>query len=175
LARELRAVMRRAFGTRGHGPAVGFTAAAEELRVRAKFADAAVEYRAPGEHTAETLWLPFHALGDFEGKQDEPVELAAVGKGRCTAQWRDGSVPQIVSYDVTEPHDVDKSPTLPETFAENSLALLEALSAAGETTDSDAVEYATNCMQLRRRSKSLQLGVPQGGRQSGRTRNHGHP
>jgi hypothetical protein len=34
--------MRRAFGTRGHGPAVGFTAAAEELRVRAKFADDAI-------------------------------------------------------------------------------------------------------------------------------------
>jgi hypothetical protein len=141
--------MRRAFGTRGHGPTVGFTAAAEELRVRAKFVDAAVEYRAPGEHTAETLWLPFQALGDFEGKKDEPVELAAAGKGHVTAQWRDGSVPQIVRHDVVEPHDADKFPTPPETFAENSLTLLEALNAAGETTEPDAVRYATNCIQLR--------------------------
>lgn len=53
--------------------------------MRAKFVDAAVEYRAPGAHTAETLCLPFHALGDFEGKKDEPVELSAASKGRAIA------------------------------------------------------------------------------------------
>ncbi len=50
LARQVRAVMRRAFGNiRGHGLAMCFTAAADTLTVRAKFADVTVEYRAPGE------------------------------------------------------------------------------------------------------------------------------
>jgi hypothetical protein len=119
LARDIRAVVRRAFGTRGPGPTLCFIADAEGLRVRAKFADAAVQYRAPGEHAAETLWLPFHALGDCEGKKDELVELAAAGKGRCIAQWRDSSVPQIVRYDGPDLHDADMLPTLPETFATN--------------------------------------------------------
>ena len=47
LARQVRAVMRRAFGNiRGHGLAMCFTAAADTLTVRAKFADVTVEYRA---------------------------------------------------------------------------------------------------------------------------------
>ena len=42
--------MRRAFGNvRGHCPAVRFTADADMINVRAKFADVAVEYRMPGE------------------------------------------------------------------------------------------------------------------------------
>ena len=148
-AHQLRAVLRRAFGTRGPGPALGFTADAEGLRVRARFADVAVEFRAPGEHPAETLWLPFQALADFEGKKDEPVELVAAGKGRVTAQWRDGSVPQIVEYDSVPPHDADKFPMLPETFAENPPGILQALVDAGESTDPEAVRYAVQCIQLR--------------------------
>jgi len=148
-ALQLRAVLRRAFGTRGTGPGVGFTADAEGLRVRAMSADAAVEYHVPGARPAETLWLPFAFLGDCEGKKDEPVHIEATGKGRVTAQWRDGSVPQIVRYDSDPPADADKFPALPKNFAENPPGLLEAVTAAGDTTDPDAVRYATHCIQLR--------------------------
>ena len=78
-ALQLRAVMRRAFGNRGPGPALGFIADAEGLRVKARFADAAVEYRAPGERPAETLWLPFPFLADCEGKEGR---TGRVGSGR---------------------------------------------------------------------------------------------
>ena len=40
----------------------------------------------PASTPTETLWLPFQFLADCEGKKDEPVELEAAGKGRCTAQ-----------------------------------------------------------------------------------------
>ena len=63
LAHHVRAVMRRAFGTRGPGPAVYFTAAADTLAVKASTYDIAVEYTAPGGGTADTLWLPFQFLG----------------------------------------------------------------------------------------------------------------
>ena len=154
-AQQLRAVLRRAFGTRGPGPALGFIADAEGLRVRAMSADAAVEYHVPGARTAETLWLPGAFLADCEGKKDEPVELVAVGKGRCTAQWRDGSVPQLTEYDSTPPRDADKFPGLPEPFAENPPALLAAITAASETTDPTSARYALGCIRLRGEDGSL--------------------
>jgi hypothetical protein len=147
--------MRRAFGNRGSGPALGFIADAEGLRVKARFADAAVEYHAPGEHPTETLWLPFQFLADCEGKKDEPVELAAADKGRVTAQWRNGSVPQIVSYDCEPPADADKFPGVPETFAENPPRLLQSLADAGESCDPDSVRFALACLQLRGQQGSI--------------------
>jgi hypothetical protein len=127
-ALQLRAVMRREFGTGEPGPAVCFTAAAGMLNVKASSADIAVEYRTPHEQQAgETLWLLFQALGDFEGKKDDPVELEVADKGRVTAQWHDGSVPQIVRYDVEPPTDADKFPAVPKTFAENPFRLPRAL------------------------------------------------
>ena len=148
-AQTLRAVLRRAFGNfRGTGPVLGFIADAEGLRVRAMSADAAVEYRVPDERTAETLWLPFQFLADCEAKKDEPVELAVAGKGRVSAQWRDGSVPQITEYDSAPPRDADKFPALPETLVENPPTLLRALVDAYDTCDPESARYALGHIQL---------------------------
>ena len=65
LALHLRAVMRRAFGNRGLGPAVCFTASAGTLNVRASSDDVAVEYTEPASAPAETLRLPFEFLADY--------------------------------------------------------------------------------------------------------------
>ena len=132
---------------RGTGPAVCFTAAADALIVRAKVADAAVECRIPGEYAAETLWLPFEFLADCGGKKDDLVHVEATGKRCVTAQWRDGSVPQIVRYDVPKP--AAEFPVSPDSFAENPPGILQALVEAGESTEPDAVRFATNCIQLR--------------------------
>jgi hypothetical protein len=143
--------MRRAFGTRGPGPAVCLTSGPDGLRARARFIDAAVEYHASeaAGSTAETLWLPFQVLDDCQGKKDDPVHVEVTGKNRVTAQWRDGSVPQIVQYDINEPADADSFPAVPETFAENPPGILQALVEAGESADAEAVRYAVNCIQLR--------------------------
>jgi hypothetical protein len=141
--------MRRAFGTRGHGPAICITVAADMLNVKARFADIAVEYSEPTSASDETLWLPFQFLDDCAGKQDEPVHIEVTGKKRCTAQWRDGSVPQIVRYDSKPPADTDKFPVRPETFAENRAGFLEALTVAADTCDPDSMRYALGHLQLR--------------------------
>jgi hypothetical protein len=141
--------MRRAFGTRGSGPAVCFTAAAGTLNVKARFADIAVEYSEPTSGSDETLWLPFQVLDDCAAKRDEPVHVEVTGKDRCTAQWRDGNVPQIVQYDCKPPADAEKFPVRPETFAENKTGLLEALTAASDTCDPDSTRYALGHLQLR--------------------------
>ena len=149
-AQQLRAVLRRTFGNfRGPGPAVRITASAGTLSARAMFGDAAVEYRIPGQHMAETLWLPLQCLADCEGKKDDPVELAAAGKGRVSAQWRDGSVPQLVQYDSPEPPAAHKFPVLPATFTENPPGILQALADAGESCDPDSTRFALGHIQLR--------------------------
>ena len=148
-ALQLRAVMRRAFGNfRGPGPAVCFTVAAGTLNVKATVGDTAVQYTEPCDGTPDTLWLPFQFLADCEGKNDDPVHIEATGKKRVTAQWRDGSVPQIIRYDVSKPAKADNFPAVPGTFVENQPGILQALVDAGECTDPNAVRYAVNCIQL---------------------------
>jgi hypothetical protein len=148
-ALQLKAVLRRAFGARGPGPAVCFTADVEGLRARAMSADVAVEYRGPGAGPGETLWLPFAFLADCEGKKDDLVQLDATGKKWVTAQWRDGSVPQIVRYEAESTRDADKLPALPEMFAENPPALLQALADAYGSCDPDSFRFALDHTQLR--------------------------
>jgi hypothetical protein len=119
------------------------------LSVKARSADVAVEYRGPTSGPAESLWLPFEFLADCEGKRDEPVHIEATGKGRCTAQWRDGSVPQLVQYRADVPADAGKFPMLPENFVENPSRLLQALVDASDTTDPDSTRFALGCIQAR--------------------------
>jgi hypothetical protein len=151
----MRAVVRRALGTRRLGPAVCFTVAAGTLSVRARSADIAVEHRLPTDAADETLWLPFEFLDDCSGKRDEPVRVEATGKGRVTAQWRDGSVPQIVQYDSAVPPDADKFPSPPETSTENPAGLLKALDDARDTTDPSPTRFAMDCVQWRGATGSL--------------------
>jgi len=70
--------MRRAFGTRGPGPAVCFTVAAETLNVKARFADVAIEYSEPTDGGDETLQLAAdHAAVEQERVQRQPREAEA--------------------------------------------------------------------------------------------------
>jgi hypothetical protein len=149
LALSLRSVFRRALGAgRGAGPAVCLAVGPEGLRVRARLGDAAVEYHARGDFVPETLWLPFSFLADCEGRKDEPVQLEAQGEGRVMAQWRDGSVPQLVQYEAVEPPGTEAFPELPQTLTENPSSLLAAMHDAAETADPDSIRYALGCVQL---------------------------
>ncbi len=148
LALKLRSVMRCAFGTiRGDGPALCITGDAEALRVRAAYADVAVEYRQEGQYPAETLLLPFQFLADCEGKKDQPVELNASGKGRVTAQWQDGNVPIITTYQKPE-FNAGEFPPMPEVLADNPTNLFTALREAFDTTDRESIRYTLACVQL---------------------------
>ena len=148
LAQQFRAVLRRASGQVRVGPAIGFIADREGLTVKSMSGDVAVELRVPGARAAETVWLPLSALDDFEGKKDDPVELTASDRKQVTAQWRDGNVPQVVSYDSVKPPDADKFPVLPTDFTTNSPGLLQALHEASEVAAVEGARYATGCLQL---------------------------
>ncbi len=151
LARQVRAVFRRALNItpRGRSMAVSFQTGPDGLRIRALSWDAAVEYHVPGDHTIEQADLPFEFLADCEGRKDEPVQLSASDNGRVMAQWRDGSVPQIVQYDPATPVDTAQFPRMPEKVATNPIAILKALHDATESTDPAPVRFATDRIQLR--------------------------
>jgi len=155
-ALHLRSVLRRAFGSaRSSGSAVGLLGGADGLVVKALGADVAVEYHLPGPQPAETLWLLMNFLADCEAKNDEPVELEATGKGRCTARWRDGNVPQIVQYESAKPPDLAKFPARPETMAANPTSFRAAFAEASDTTDPNSTRYALGCVRLRGDDGSL--------------------
>lgn len=154
-ALQLKAVLRRAFGSRGPSPAVCFTADAGTLSVKASSADIAIAYDIATAAAPEALWLPFQCLADCEEKKDEPVQLEATDNGRVTACWRDRNIPQLVQYDAAAPHDADKFPSLPEKFAENPPRLFQAMADAGETCDPDSVRYALGHVQLRGQRGSI--------------------
>ena len=147
-ALQLRAMFRRAFRCRGPFPAVCFNASQGTLSVKARSYDIAAEYRGSYEGEPDTLCLPFTFLDDCQGKKDDPVQVEKTGKSTATAQWRDGSVPQIVQYDLAKP--VDPLPEARETFVENPPGILHALHEAGQTTDSNSTRYAVDCIQLRK-------------------------
>jgi hypothetical protein len=112
------------------------------------FGDVAVECRLTGERTAETIWLPFEFLADVAGKNDEPVEIEAIGNEQVSVQWRTGNIPQIVNYDSKAPFEADKFPALPTAFTANPVGLLQALHEASEVTALEGVRYATDRIQL---------------------------
>ena len=149
-ASQIRSVFRRAFGSRGPGPAICFTASAGTLSVRASSADIAAEYCGPCEaNTSDALWVPSSLLDDCEGKRDEPVRVEPTGKGRVAAQWCDGKVPQMIQYEGGDRADIDKFPRVPDTFTENPFRLLHALADAVDSCDPDSARFALGHLQLR--------------------------
>jgi len=151
LARQVRGVVRRALNItpRGKSHPVMFQTGSQGLSILARSPDAVIEYRAGGEYPSEQIVVPFEALADCEGRKEEPVELEAQADGRILARWRDGGAPQCVAYDAAKLAEAADWPPLPDSLAENPAMLLKALAEAGETTDTDAVRFATNCVQLR--------------------------
>jgi hypothetical protein len=124
--------------------------------VKAKSYDVAVEYRDSATPlAAEALSVPFQLLADCGAKSDEPVQLEAVGDGCTTATWRDGSVPQVVRYETTRPVGSDAFPALPETFADNPPAILQAITDAAAVTDPNSARYALSCLLLRGATGSI--------------------
>ena len=151
---QVRSVFRRALG-QAPLAAIGFIASKVGLIVRCIGADAAVEYREPGEHNDETIWLPLKALDDLEGKTDETVELAAIGKGRVTAQLRDRDGQRLIEYEAKPPYNADSFPSVPETLAENPPSLLQAFTAASDTADPNSARYALGNVRFRGDDGSL--------------------
>src|SRR5207237_9358312 len=70
------------------------------------------------------------------------------GPGTITAPWTDGRVPQLVQYAEPEPSKTPEFPELPKNWSSNAPELLNALSAAMETTDPYSSRSSLGCILL---------------------------
>ena len=113
----MRVVFRKALNmTRSTGPALYFATGPGGTRVRARCADAAVEYLVPGKLPLDEMWVPFELFSDVEARRDEPVQIEMLGDRRVLAGWRDGNVQQMVQYDPVTTSDNGDFPETPEKF-----------------------------------------------------------
>lgn len=70
------------------------------------------------------------------------------GATKIVAQWKVGSIPQLLQYDVPKNRTERLFPDIPENMAENQPRLQTALRDAMNCVDREAVRYATNCVRL---------------------------
>jgi DNA polymerase III sliding clamp (beta) subunit (PCNA family) len=152
LLRQMRSVFRRAGigkATSGLGSHVLVQTGSDGLRLRGLNHDTAVEFHQPGRHTVEQYIVPAQLLEDCEGRKDEPVNLEESGPDHVTAQFTDGGVPQLISYQIEQKIDLDGFPGVPEKVESNEPRLLTALREALDATDRESTRYALGCIQIR--------------------------
>ena len=118
LARQLRAVFRRGLNlsSRGIMPAVRFCAGPDGLHVSCRHQQAAMEFRADGDHPTDELTVPFDVLADCEARRNDPVTLERQEKSHVIARWHDAGIPQLVEYDVPQEEGQAAFPAMPETY-----------------------------------------------------------
>jgi hypothetical protein len=150
-ARQARVIFRRALGlsTRGPGPPVVFTTEGRRLMLRARTAQAAVEYCLAQDVSLDTpIVAPFDLLADCEGGRNEPVTLELTGDGRIKTSWGDGNAPQACFYDPASKMGT-VFPPFPRRQAKNPPPLLTALREAMAIANPDIGRFALGCIQLR--------------------------
>ena len=152
-ARCLRGVLRRsALGLARTGPIAPLVLEADGRRLCARYRHGglAVEHAAPCPRgDSGSVAIPLEALADFEGRDETPVAIEAIGPRAVRARWADRGVPVARDYDVPETCATADFPAPPDTWHESTAALLDALAEAGSTAGEASPRYALNCLQLR--------------------------
>ena len=152
LARQLRAVFRRAGIGKAHGgygQRALFLADGDTLRIRGLSHNAAVEYQAAHQGGPVEALVPLDLLAACEGSRPDPVQLDFSVADKVTASWTDKRVPVVLDFATSAPDDtLPPFPPLPETFATNEPELWTALREAAATTDQQPHRFALSCVQL---------------------------
>jgi hypothetical protein len=152
LARQFRAVVRKVtplYAGRGPRPAVVLHAGPDGLRLRAGYAQAALEYRLAGPRPEEELALPAEALDDCAGAKDTAVLIEKVGSDGVQVRWDDAGVPQVRNF---APLELDKALLArpePEKFTVQEPGFLKVLDDASKTASREVARYALANVQLR--------------------------
>lgn len=167
LARQFRAVARRAGLSARRGDSVRLVTTPEALSVFAANHRVAVEYRASGPFIAADVTVPLQLFADCEGKSGDLVTIRPSEPGHIVATWDAGGVPQHRDYACADEKALPTLPPMPTEFASNDPGLLIALRDGMETTDADATRYALSCVQLQGRGSIAATDGRQLLRQSG--------
>src|SRR5829696_8887777 len=126
-----RSVMLDAFRTAW--PVVLCRAGQGELTLEAGQGGFAVRLAVESAATSGALAFRGDLLSRFEGRDDTPVTLEAVGPNKGLARWADGGVPQSAEFDTFPPEDAPPFPDEPRLTAMPE-GFLPALAEAIRTT-----------------------------------------
>jgi hypothetical protein len=152
MARQLRAVLRRAGLTKGrHGnpAALRFNANADGLTLAASRIDVAIEYRHPGQFPVSQFALPMDVLAVVEGRDDGLVTFTPSDTGSTvTVRWTDRGVAKEQVFETLILADLPPVPGLPERWADNDASLITALNDAMATRDAESTRFALGCVQV---------------------------
>ena len=151
LARQFRAVARRAGLSARHAGYVRLVATPDALSVYAANQRVAVEYRGGGRFIAADLTVPLQLFADCEGKNGDLVTIRLGEPGHIVATWDEGGISQHRDYLFADDASIPTLPPLPAEFASNEPDLLVALRDVMETTEKNATRYALDCVQLKGR------------------------
>ena len=151
LARQFRAVARRAGLSARHAGYVRLVATPDALSVYAANHRVAVEYRDGGRFITADITVPLQLFADCEGKRDDLVTIRLGEPGHIVATWDEGGVPQHRDYLFADAAAIPSLPPMPSELASNEPHLLVALRDAMETTEKNGNRYALDCVQLKGR------------------------
>ncbi len=151
LARQFRAVARRAGVSARHAGYVRLVATPDALSLYAANQRVAVEYRDGGRFITADLTVPLQLFADCEGKRSDPVTIRLGEPGHVVATWDEGGLPQHRDYLFADAAAIPSLPSMPSELASNEPHLLVALRDAMETTEKNANRYALDCVQLKGR------------------------
>lgn len=151
LARQFRAVARRAGLSTRRGSYVRLLATPDALSVYAANGRVAVEHRGGGRYIAADLTVPLQLFADCEAKNRDMVTIRLGEPGHIVATWDEGGLPQHRDYLFADEASIPQRPPLPTEFASNEPGLLIALRDVMETTEQNATRYALSCVQLKGR------------------------
>lgn len=167
LARQFRAVARRAGLSARRGGSVRLVTTPDAISVFAANHRVAVEYRASGQFIAADVTVPLQLFADCEGKCSDLVTIRPGESGHIVATWDAGGVPQHRDYASVDENALPVLPPVPTEFASNDPGLLTALRDSIETTDPDATRYALSCVLLQGQGSIVATDGRQLLRQSG--------
>ncbi|QDU29233.1 hypothetical protein ETAA8_43400 [Anatilimnocola aggregata] len=124
---------------------VTFVATAAGLLVRAQNENVAFELVVEGAGSGDPISVPYVTLAKVEGRQHEPLELAATLEGNVF-RWSEAGIPQVLSAPALA---TDAWPSLPAQDCANDAELLTALREAANTTDTASLRYSLGCIRFR--------------------------
>ncbi|QDU27226.1 hypothetical protein ETAA8_23120 [Anatilimnocola aggregata] len=124
---------------------VTFVPTVAGLLVRAQNENVAIEFTVEGAGSGAPISVPYGSLAKVEGRQHEPLELAATLEGNVF-RWSEVGIPQVLSAPALEPA---AWPSLPAQDCANDAELLTALREAAATTDIASLRYSLGCIRFR--------------------------
>lgn len=156
LARQLASVFRRAFKLtpRRNQLPIHLVGSADGLRITAALDGVVISYHLARALPDAQLVVPFGLLKACQGSTAHEVRIVPHSERDVIASWTDGALPRESAFEVPENVVIPVS-ARPTEFRHNPPALLKALHAAVETTDSESSRYALGMIQLRGRDGAI--------------------